>query len=335
MARCRRVCQGFEARQLTTTVGVAGGRPLVYGDGLEGDPMVLLRKLPGWAVVGLLTVLLGIGAGAAARARTQSTTQGLRVYVLDCGTLIYNNPETYNLTRQEVANTNMSVPCYLIVHPRGTLVFDTGLGDSHVGQPFNETTLNAQPSFPSTSYFVLVTKTLRSQMDAVGHPIDKIEYLALSHPHSDHVGNANAFAGATWLVHQGDYDMMFGPNVSSQSINPLYAALKSRRHRIIEGDHDVFGDGTVVLKHTPGHTPGHQSLYVKLARSGGIVLSGDLYHYPEERTLNRMPEREKATATPASRAALELFMKQVGAQLWIEHDITAYSRQKHAPDFYE
>ena len=94
----------------------------------------------------------------------------------------------------------------------------------------------------------------------------------------------------------------------------------------------MFGDGMVVLKYTPGHTPGHQSLYVKLPRSGGIVLSGDLYHYPEERTLNRMPEREKTTATPASRAALEIFMKEVGAQLWIGHDVTAYSRQKHAPE---
>jgi N-acyl homoserine lactone hydrolase len=297
---------------------------------------MMLKTLPRWAAIGVLMGLLGIGAGAAARAMTQSAAQGLRLYVLDCGTIIYNNPETYNLTRQEVKNTNMSVPCYLIVHPRGTLVFDTGLGDSLVGRPFNETTIGAPPNNPpSTSYFVLVTKTLKSQMDAVGHPMDKIEYLALSHPHSDHVGNAGAFAGATWLVHQGDYDMMFGPNVSAQSANPLHAALKNSKHRIIEGDHDVFGDGMVVLKYTPGHTLGHQSLYVKLPRTGGIVLSGDLYHYPEERTLNRMPELEKATATPASRAALEIFMKEVGAQLWIGHDVTAYSRQKHAPEYYE
>jgi len=297
--------------------------------------MVMLKTLPRWAAIGLLMGLLGIRTGAAARAITQSAALGLRLYVLDCGTVIFNNPETYNLTRQEVKNTNFSVPCYLIVHPRGRLMFDAGLGDSIFGRPFNETTIGLQPNFPSTSYFVLVTKTLKSQMDAVGHPMDKIEYLALSHPHPDHVGNANAFAAATWLVHQGDYDMMFGPNVSSQSANPLYAALKNRKHRIIEGDHDVFGDGMVVLKYTPGHTPGHQSLYVKLPRSGGIVLSGDLYHYPEERTLNRMPEREKATATPASRASLEIFMKEVGAQLWIGHDVTAYSRQKHAPEYYE
>ena len=214
-------------------------------------------------------------------------------------------------------------------------MFDAGLGDSIFGRPFNETTIGAQPNFPSTSYFVLVTKTLKSQMDAVGHPMDKIEHLALSHPHPDHVGNANAFAAATWLVHQGDYDMMFGPNVSSQSANPLYAALKNRKHRIIEGDHDVFGDGMVVLKYTPGHTPGHQSLYVKLPRTGGIVLSGDLYHYPEERTLNRMPEREQTAGTPESRAAIEALVKQAGAQLWIGHDIVTFAKLKKSPEYYE
>jgi N-acyl homoserine lactone hydrolase len=128
---------------------------------------------------------------------------------------------------------------------------------------------------------------------------------------------------------------MFGPSVKPESISPAYAALKTSQRKIIQDDYDVFGDGTVVLKYTPGHTPGHQSLYVKLPKTGGVVLSGDLYHYPEERTLNRMPEREKTTATPSSRATLEAFIREVGAQLWIEHDITAYSKQKHAPEYYE
>lgn len=125
---------------------------------------------------------------------------------------------------------------------------------------------------------------------------------------------------------------MFGSSVTAKSVNRLYADLKTSKRRIIEADHDVFGDGTVVLagavtppllrftirpllKFTPGHTPGHQSLYVKLAKTGGVVLSGDLYHYPEERTLNRMPEREKTTGTAASRLLLENFMREVGAEL--------------------
>jgi N-acyl homoserine lactone hydrolase len=127
--------------------------------------------------------------------------------------------------------------------------------------------------------------------------------------------------------------MMFGPGV--RAINPLYRALKTSKTKIIEGDYDVFGDGTVVLMYTPGHTPGHQSLYVKLAKTGGVVLSGDLYHYPEERTLNRMPDRERTTGTAASRAALKAFMNKAGAQLWIEHDITLYAKQRKSPEYYD
>jgi N-acyl homoserine lactone hydrolase len=255
--------------------------------------------------------------------RAQATVSGTRLYVLNCGTLIYNNPETYNLTRQEVKNTNMSVACYLVVHPRGALLFDTGLPDEALGRPFNESPMSGGPNPPSTAYFMLVTRTLKSQLTEIGFTPDKITYLAMSHFHGDHVGNATDYAASTWLVQKAESD------------NPNYRALTNSRKQILQGDYDVFGDGTVVLKYTPGHTPGHQSLYVRLAKTGGIVLSGDLYHYPEERTLSRMPEREKTTETAASRAALEAFMKEVKAELWIEHDISAYAKQRKSPEYYE
>jgi glyoxylase-like metal-dependent hydrolase (beta-lactamase superfamily II) len=101
-------------------------------------------------------------------------------------------------------------------------------------------------------------------------------------------------------------------------------------------DHDVFGDGAVVIKQAPGHTPGHQVLYVKLARTGGVVLSGDLYHYPEERTLKRLPITEaNEDQTRRSREALEAFLAQSGARLWIQHDLVAHAKLKKAPDYYD
>ena len=228
----------------------------------------------------------------------------------------------------------MSVACYLAVHPRGALLFDAGLPDSALGRPFNETPLGSQPNPSSTAYWMLVTKTLKSQLAEIGFTPDKIDYLAFSHYHNDHVGNANDYAASLWLVQKTEYDAMFDPAAPPVSLN-AYRLLKNSKTQMLMGDHDVFGDGTVVLKYTPGHTPGHQSLYLKLARSGGVVLSGDLYHYPEERTLGRMPEREKTIQTPASRAALEAFLKEVKAELWIEHDINAYSRQKKSPQYYD
>jgi N-acyl homoserine lactone hydrolase len=294
--------------------------------------MTIRRRI---AAVALAGAIAACRDGSHEAAAAQPGGPGLRLYVFDCGTLIYNNPETYNLTRQEVKNTNMSVACYLAVHARGTLLFDTGLPDSSRGRPLNEAPLGAQPNPASTAYWMLVTKTLKSQLAEIGFTPDKINYLALSHYHGDHVGNANDYAASVWLVQKTEYEAMFGPNVRPGSSNADYRRLKDSKTQILEGDHDVFGDGTVVLKSTPGHTPGHQSLYLKLARTGGIVLSGDLYHYPEERTLDRMPEREKTTETPASRAALEVFMKAVKAELWIEHDINAFSRQKKSPEYYD
>jgi len=104
---------------------------------------------------------------------------------------------------------------------------------------------------------------------------------------------------------------------------------------LLDGDYDVFGDGTVVLIATPGHTPGHQSLFLKLARTGPIVLSGDLYHYPAELTLNKFRRLDNQAQTAASRAAIDALLQKTGAQLWIQHDILANGGLKKAPLYYD
>ena len=116
-----------------------------------------------------------------------------------------------------------------------------------------------------------------------------------------------------------------------------YSALKSSKTVIIDSDeYDVFGDGTVIMKLAAGHTPGHQVLYVKLPTTGGIVLSGDLYHFPEARTLKRVTTFDfDQTQTPISRGEIEAFLAKTGAQLWIQHDSIGNARLKKAPDYYE
>jgi glyoxylase-like metal-dependent hydrolase (beta-lactamase superfamily II) len=282
-------------------------------------------------MAGLVAGLLGAGLWAALQpASAQTVSQNLRLYVFDCGYLINLNPETYNLTRQDVPDPTMSVPCFLVVHPKGTLVYDTGLGDKLVGRPPYLTRRG-----PTISQVVL--KTLSSQMAEVGYGPSQVTYLVLSHMHFDHVGNANDFAGpdTTWLVQKVERDAMFGDNVTPQAINPDYAALKTAKTQLLDGDHDVFGDGSVTIVSTPGHTVGHQVLFLKLPRSGPVVLTGDLYHYPGERTLNRMPDREKTAGTPESRAKVEALVKESGAQLWIGHDLIDFAKLKKSPAFYE
>jgi glyoxylase-like metal-dependent hydrolase (beta-lactamase superfamily II) len=159
----------------------------------------------------------------------------------------------------------------------------------------------------------------------------------MSHYHGDHVANANSFAGATWLVRKVERDRMFSAEPIVRSPVENYSELKNSKTTLLDKDEwDVFGDGTVVIKSTPGHTPGHNVLFLKLKKTGPIVLSGDLYHYPEERTLHRLPVAEfNKDQTAASRAELEVFLKKTGAQLWIEHDIVGNAKLKKAPAFYE
>jgi glyoxylase-like metal-dependent hydrolase (beta-lactamase superfamily II) len=174
-------------------------------------------------------------------------------------------------------------------------------------------------------------------MAAVGYAPSDITYLSMSHYHGDHVANANSFASATWLVRKVERDRMFSGEPIVRSPLENYSALKDSKTIVIDKDEwDVFGDGAVVIKSTPGHTPGHNVLFLKLKKTGPIVLSGDLYHYPEERTLHRLPVAEfDKDQTAASRAELETFLKKTGAQLWIEHDIVGNAKLKKAPAFYE
>jgi N-acyl homoserine lactone hydrolase len=213
----------------------------------------------------------------------------VRLYVFDCGTLVYNKPEDYNLTRDEVKDSNMGVTCYLVVHPRGLLMYDTGLNDRLVGRPLYENVLDG--------YAQIKFNTLSGQLADIGVTPANIDYLVLSHYHWDHIGNAGDFAASTWLVYKGDRDQMFNSAARANPWFKQYAELETSKTMLISGDHDVFGDGTVVVLATPGHTEGHCSLLVRLKNTGPVVLSGDLYHYPEERDLKRMPNEEKTTGT--------------------------------------
>jgi glyoxylase-like metal-dependent hydrolase (beta-lactamase superfamily II) len=203
---------------------------------------------------------------------------------------------------------------------QGTLMWDTG-PVSGIG----------------TLRYATSTKPLQAQLAEVGYLPGDIRYLALSHFHWDHVGNANLFASATWLVPKAERDIMFANPPSPRTEPQNFSALRnSKTIFITKGDYDVFGDKTVVIKAAPGHSPGHQVLFLKLRKTGPIVLSGDLYHYPEERKLNKIPATEfNADQTAASRAAIEAFLGKTGAQLWIQHDYTANAKLRKAPDFYE
>jgi N-acyl homoserine lactone hydrolase len=236
-----------------------------------------------------------------------------------------------------MAVADMSVACYLVVHPKGALMWDVGAVPDGDIKPEGATKRYRILLPNGNERFVTATRTLKAQLAAAGYTPADINYLALSHYHYDHTANANLFAGATWLVRQVERDVMFPEKPNDLTRPATYADLRTSKTVIIKtDDYDVFGDGTVVLKLAPGHTPGHQVLFVKLAKTGPVVISGDLYHYPEERKLHRVPTFDVDPAqTAASRAALEAFLKKTGAQLWIQHDLAANAKMKKAPGYYE
>ena len=270
------------------------------------------------------TSLVGLLAQSAPRVTS------VRLYVFDCGVLVRGEPTAYGLTKEQVGDTNFANACYLVAHPKGTLLWDVGIiPDAQV------TPGGVSIAVGTSGNSNRATRTLRSQLTEIGYQPADITFLALSHSHGDHIANANDYAQSTWLVQKPERDLMFSEQAQKRATYTNYNALKNSKTMELTGDHDVFGDGAVVLKWTPGHTPGHQALFLKLAKTGPIVLTGDLYHYAAERTMKKIPEIDDRDRTQASRDAIETLLTATGAQLWIQHDIGANAQLKKSPLYYD
>lgn len=290
-----------------------------------------------------LVAVFVLAAGACGSSQPASSPEGggsgprpIRLYVFDGGTL-ESDPGRYRLTKEDVGTTALSIAAFLVVHPKGVLMWDAGAVPDGDWTPTGEPVAHRLELPGNQERRVTIRTPLGAQLAASGYSPADVTHLALSHYHWDHTANANAFSGASWLVRQIERDAMFVENPVGAVRPSTYAALRDRPAAIVSDDeHDVFGDGTVILKQAPGHTPGSQVLYVKLARTGGVLLSGDLYHYSQERTLDRLPTFEfNEEQTRVSRQAVEAFLTRTGAQLWIQHDLPAHAKLKKAPEYYE
>ena len=281
-------------------------------------------------------VFSGFSRTDAPQDRRPTPPTSVRLYVFDGGTL-ESDPARYRLTKEDVGTTQLSVAAYLIVHPKGVLLWDTAAVPDEVWSPTGSPIQQRLVLPDGQERQVTIRTTLKAQLAASGYAARDVTHLALSHYHWDHTANANAFAGATWLVRPNEREAMFADKLAGTVTPKTYGALKNSKTTIVsEDEHDVFGDRTVILKSAAGHTPGHQVLYVKLAKTGGVVLSGDLYHYPQERTMNRLPTFEfNEEQTRAARTAVDEFLVRTKAQLWIQHDFGAHAKLKKAPEYYE
>ncbi len=259
----------------------------------------------------------------------ESTVLEIKLYAFNGGTVganmleLFSQDTTYTGQSKEFADA-----FYVIVHPKGTLMWDGGLPESLVGmeEPYTS---------PDGAFTVSRKDSVANQLATIDMAPEDIDYLALSHTHFDHVGHANAFTESTWLVQEKEYD--FVTSEENQKSNPdIYAAIKDLTNikKIANTDFDVFGDGTVVLKFMPGHTPGHQVLFVDLAEHGPLLLSGDMYHFYENREFRRVPIFNFDVAqTKESMAAFEKFADETGAQVYLQHSKEDFEKLPKAPNY--
>ena len=260
-----------------------------------------------------------------------SDTTGPKLFVFDCGRIRLPNIEAFNLQETDTNVRELSAPCYVVDHAKGQLLWDAGL-PSEVAAA--EGWVVRPDGLANT-----LDETLASQMQrmSLGFDMDTLEYVAFSHIHWDHVGASNDVTSGTWLVQQGDYDAAHAEgNMSVPAVQPeLLVGIKERPTQVLSGDHDVFGDGTVQLIAADGHTPGHQVLFLDLAETGPVVLSGDLYHFQFSRVNRVVPLfNVDAERTLQSMDKVEALVTMMGADFWLQHDASLFESQQKAPGFY-
>ncbi|MEW6989132.1 N-acyl homoserine lactonase family protein [Colwelliaceae bacterium 6441] len=249
----------------------------------------------------------------------------IKLYTIDCGTLDVADIAVLSSTGEyDGQQLKMANPCFLIRHPQGDLLWETGHIDSLAD--------NREGEVSGVWHSKRSTKLIEQLALLQVKPQD-IEYLALSHVHPDHAGNANKFSYSTFIVNALEREYMFLAQTKTY-FGAFYQELESAKTIVFNTEHDVFNDGSVIIHSMPGHTPGSSTLLVRLKESGNILLSGDLYIHARGRELNTMHQYnvdKKLTLT--SRSKFEALAKREKAKVVIQHEHADFKRLPKFPHF--
>lgn len=286
-------------------------------------------RRPILATVGLAAALAALllpprpaPAQAPAPAPAPASRPGVeRLYILNCGEGVAGDISRWSPGVNQGQRMDFVDSCYLIRHGQDWMLWDTGVADAVAAMPEGE-----RPADPRAVHWRKPV-TLAAQLRQLGLQPADIRYVAVSHTHPDHIGNMALFPRATLLVQRAEYDW---PSPAGPRFDP---AIPVER---LAGDHDVFGDGSVTILSTPGHTPGHQSLLVRLPQTGAVVLSGDAAHFRGNWDARRVPEMnaDKAQSAASMQRIADILARE-HAQLWINHDKAQRDGQRLAPAYYE
>jgi len=225
--------------------------------------------------------VLALAAAAFALTAAAPAPKSVELYAMDCGVIHEKDADEYadDGAYKGVAR-DLIVPCYLIRHPKGDLVWDTGVPQTIADLPGGKA--------PGG---LTVSRKLTDQLKALGLAPADIEFLSVSHGHFDHIGNGGLFAASTWIVDPDEQAYLFRPQARADKANfAAYSALETAKVLRIDAESfDVFGDKSVVIYQAPGHTPGHTVLLIRTKASGNVLLSGDMWHLAESRAARRVP----------------------------------------------
>lgn len=259
----------------------------------------------------MLKRALGIALGWAALTGMQAPASELELWRLDCGNFTFTDYNAFfsDTSEYPAGPKNLVGSCYLIRHGSQYMLWDTGIPAGTVGEPM------ATPAIRAT-----LRATIVDQLARIDVRPDQVSIVGISHYHFDHTGQAAAFPQARLIMGPGDLAALRGtdPGVEREPLAPWLTG----GGQVVEarGDHDVFGDGSVIMLNLEGHTPGHRGLLVRLA-SGPVLLSGDTYHFTEQVERRGVPPFNTNRAD--SLAAMDRFDRlgrNLRARVIIQHE---------------
>jgi glyoxylase-like metal-dependent hydrolase (beta-lactamase superfamily II) len=290
--------------------------------------MLLKKQIKTW-LLQLAFALMVASWSTTIAAATNSSSAGsdIRLYALNCGYIDVQDMASFSNTNfYPHKERRLADPCFLIKHPKGWLLWDLGLGDQYVNHPTED---------KKHQIVITVPVSLVTQLKQLGLTPNDIQYVAFSHTHFDHTGNVGLFPNATFIMQKTEYEYTQQKPLSSAVTDDLFSILKNKRKTLLTGDYDVFGDGTVQILSTPGHTPGHESLKLQLPKRGVVILSGDLYHTREAYLHKLVPTFNTSEAdTLSSMRRIDSILQDTHGQLIVQHDLGDFSSLPKIPNYY-